>query len=199
MKAFNTVNHSILFDKPEHCGIRGLALKWIKSYFSNRLQYVEYNGYVSSRANTMCGVPQGSILGSLFLLLYINNIINTSAIFQLILFADDTNVFVSHKDKDCLTNILNAELNKLSIWFRANRLSLNLKKTKFIVFKPCQKRTNQTIQLLINSQKIDQVKETVFLGVIMDENLNWKSEISHVANRKRGRVQRILLQTAFSF
>ena len=71
-------------------------------------------------------------------------------------------VFVSHKDKDCLTNILNAELNKLTIWFRANRLSLNLKKTKFIVFKPCQKRTNQTIQLLINSQKIDQLKETVF-------------------------------------
>ena len=75
-----------------------------------------------------------------------------------------------------------------------------MKKTKFIVSKPCQKRTNQTIQILIiNSQKIDQVKETVFLGVIMDENLCWKSEISHVANRKRGRVQRILLQTAFSF
>ena len=157
-KAFDTVNHSILFDKLEHYGIRGLALKWIKSYFSNRLQFVEYNGYVSSRANIMCGVPQGSILGPLFFLLYINDIINTSTILQLILFADDTNVFVSHKDKDCLTNILNAELNKLSLWFRANRLSLNLKeKNKFIVFKPCQKRTNQTIQLLINSQKIDQV------------------------------------------
>ena len=90
---------------------------------------------------------------------------------------------MSHKDNDCLTNILNAELNKLSLWFRGNRLSLNLKKkqNKFIVFKPCQKRTNQTIQLLINSQKIDQVTETVFLGVIIDENLNWKSEISHVA------------------
>ena len=95
-----------------------------------------------------------------------------------------SNVFVSHKDKDCLANILNAELNKLSLWFRSNRLSLNLKKkNKLIVFKPCQKRTNQTIQLLINSPKIDQVKETVFLGVIMDENLNWKSEISHVANK----------------
>ena len=100
----------------------------IKSYFSNRLQFVEYNGYVSYRANIMCGVPQGSILGPLFFLLYINDIINTSTILQLTLFADDTNVFVSHKDKDCLTNILNAELNKLSIWFRANRLSLNLKK-----------------------------------------------------------------------
>ena len=64
--AFHTVNHSILFDKLEHYGIRGLALQWIKSYFSNRLQFVEYNGYVSSRANIMCGIPQGSILGPLF-------------------------------------------------------------------------------------------------------------------------------------
>ena len=145
----------------------------------------------------MCRVPQGSILGLFFILLYINDIINMSTRLPLILFADDTNVFVSHKDKDCPTNLLNAALNKLSICFRANRHSLNLKKTKFIVFKPCQKCTNQTIQLLINSHKIDQVKETVFLGVIMDENLNWKSEISHVANR--GRVQHIHLQTVFSF
>ena len=119
-KAFDTVNHSILFDKLEHYGIRGLVLKWIKSYFFNRLQFVEYNGYLSSCADIMCGVPQGSILVPLFFLLYINDIINTSTILQLMLFADDTNVFVSHKDKDCLTNILNAELNKLSLWFRAN-------------------------------------------------------------------------------
>ena len=82
---------------------------------------MDTNGYVSYRANIMCGVPQGSILGPLFFLLYINDIINTSIILQLILFTDDTNVFVCHTDKDCLTNILNAELNKLSIWFRANR------------------------------------------------------------------------------
>ena len=108
----------------------------------------------------------------MFFLVYIDDIINASTILQLILFADDTNVFLSHKDKDYLTDILNAELNKLSIWFRVNRLSLNLKKTKLIVFKPCQKRTNQNIQLFIDGQNIDQVKETVFLGVFMDENLN---------------------------
>ena len=116
-------------------------------------------------------------------LLYINDINNISKILQLILFADDTNVFLSHKDADCLANILNTELNKLSIWFRAYKLSLNLKKTKFMLFKPSQKRLSQSIQLLINDYKLDQVKETISLGVILDENLNWMSEISHVANK----------------
>ena len=71
----------------------------------------------------------------------------------------------------------------MSIWLRANKLSLNLEKTKFMVFKPSQKRTSHDIQLLMNNYKLDQVKETVFLGVILDENLNWKSEISHAANK----------------
>ena len=104
-KAFDTVDHSILFDKLEYYGIRGLALKWIKSYFSNRLQFVEYDGHVSSRTNISCGAPQGSILGRLFLLLYINDINNASKILQLILFAYDTNVFLSHKNAECLANI----------------------------------------------------------------------------------------------
>ena len=108
---------------------------------------------------------------------------NASKILQLIIFADDTNAFLSNKDADCLANILNTELNKLSIWLRANKLSLNLEKIKFMVFKPSQKRTSHDIQLLINNYKLDQVKETVFLRVILDENFNWKSEISHVANK----------------
>ena len=124
------------------------------SYFSNRLQFVEYNGHVSSRTNISCGVPQGSILGPLFFLLYINDINNASKILQLIFFADDTNVFLSHKDADCLANILNTELNKLSIWFRANKLSLNLKKTKFMVFKPSQKRKSHDIQLLREAARV---------------------------------------------
>ena len=110
-------------------------------------------------------------LGPLFFLVYINDINNVFKILQLILFADDTKIFLSHEDADCLANILNTELNKLSIWFRANKLSLNLKKTKFMVFKPSQKRKSHDIQLFINDYKLDQVKETIFLGVILDENL----------------------------
>ena len=100
----------------------------LEYWYIERGLFVEYNGHFSSRTNISCGVPQGSILGPLFFLLYINDINNASKILQLILFADDTNVFLSHKDADCLANILNTELNKLSIWFRANKLSLNLKK-----------------------------------------------------------------------
>ena len=182
-KAFDTVDHAILFDKLEYYGIRGLALDWIKNYFSNRTQYVEFNGKSSVRSKISCGVPQGSILGPLFFLIYINDINNVSAALNLILFADDTSVFMSHKDLDYLAHTLNLELNKLSIWFKANKLSLNLKKTKYIVFRPSQRRINCNIVISIDDQHIDRAKETVFLGVILDENLNWKSQISHIATK----------------
>ena len=90
---------------------------------------------------------------------------------------------MSHKDLDYLAHTLNLELNKLSIWFKANKLSLNLKKTKYIVFRPSQRRINCNIVISIDDQHIDRAKETVFLGVIFDENLNWKSQISHIATK----------------
>ena len=145
-KAMDAVNHVILFDKLKHYGIRGLALDWIRSYFSNRKQYVEYNGHRSLRNEISCGVPQGSILGPLFFLLYINDINNASNLLNLILFADDTNVFMSHRDPNYLSVMLNSEMDKLSIWFKANKLSLNLKRlnlwslnqdksVQFVIFK----------------------------------------------------------------
>ena len=99
---------------------------------SNRLQFVEFNGHSSSPQTICCGVPQGSILGPLFFLLYINDLSNVSTVVELILFADDTNLFMSHKDPVYLATSLNSELNKLSAWFKANKLSLNLKKTNFM-------------------------------------------------------------------
>ena len=109
-KAFDTVNHSILFGKLEHYGIRGLALEWVESYLCNSLQYVEFNGISSSYKEILCGVPQGSVLGPLFFLIYINDICHLSNLYDLVLFADDTNLFFSHND----THIINSEMLGLS-------------------------------------------------------------------------------------
>ena len=112
-KAFDTVNLVILFDKLEHYGIRGLALEWVKSYFSERKQFVEFNNVRSSQQGISCGVPQGSILGPLFFILYVNDL-NNASMLDAILFAYDTNLFISHNDPFYLINTLNRELNKFS-------------------------------------------------------------------------------------
>ena len=182
-KAFDTLDYNILFDKLDHYGICRLALDWMKSYFSNRTQFVQFNDYCSCPNKIQCGVPQGSILGPLLFLIYTNDIIHVSSILELILFEDDTNLFISNKDPIQLTNILNIEIRKLSDWFKSNKLSLNLEKTKFIVFKPRQKKYNYTFQIIINNEYIEQVKETVFLGVVLDEELSWKSHIPYVAHK----------------
>ena len=124
-KAFVTVNYRILLDKLEHSGIRGQALEWIKYYLYNRHQYVEFNGISSSFLEISCGVLQGSVLGPLFFLIYINDLCQISNIYDLILFADDTNLFFSHFDSTTLMNLVNSEMLKLSDWFKANKLSLN--------------------------------------------------------------------------
>ena len=115
-----------------------------------------------------------------FIILYINDLNNASKL-DSILFADDTNLFISHTDPDFLINTLNCELDKLSNWFSANRLSLNLTKTNFMEFKPRQKKHSSNFSVVINERTIAQVNETVFLGVVLDENLTWKSHISSLA------------------
>ena len=93
-----TLNHNILFDKLEHYGVRGVALQWFKSYLHNRSQYVVYNGLQSAKLRIKCGVPQGYILGPILFLLYINDITNVSRLLQLLLFADDSNIFLERRD-----------------------------------------------------------------------------------------------------
>ena len=108
-KAFDTVDHNILLDKLEHYGIRGVALDWVRSYLSNRLQFVQFNGHSSSPQTICCGVPQGSILGPFFLL-YINDLSNVSTVVELILFADDTNLFMSTWQPHLIPNLINYPL-----------------------------------------------------------------------------------------
>lgn len=177
-KAFDTVDHAILIDKLQHYGIRGIALKWIKSYINNRTQFVSYNGHYSSHGNITCGVPQGSILGPLLFLLYINDLAHVSKKLFILLFADDTNAFLSDTDISSLESTINIELHKLSIWLNCNKLSLNIDKTHFMLF--CTRKPTREIHISLNNHCIAEARTTKFLGVIIDNKLSWKDHIAYI-------------------
>ena len=133
-KAFDTVDHSILVTKLDHYGIRGVAKQWLSSYLENRKQYVCFNGTDSGFLPITCGVPQGSILGPTLFLLYVNDLCNVSTRLTSILFADDTSCFIEGTDLADMCVQLSSEMNKLSTWFKTNRLSLNVSKTNCMIF-----------------------------------------------------------------
>ena len=135
-KAFDTLDHTILLSKLAHYGVLGIALQWFSSYLTMRRQFTHYNLVNSDVLYLKCGVPQGSILGPLLFLIYINDICDVSnAALNYTLFADDTSVFMSHREIDVLERAINSELPKLALWFRSNLLSLNVLKNNFIHFK----------------------------------------------------------------
>ena len=134
-KSFDIVDHAILIKKLKHYGIKGNNLRWFESYLESRKQYVTYETtQFTTFENMTCGVPQGSILGSLLFLLYINDLPNVSNILDPIMFADDTNLFYSHHHIKELFTTVNKELQKHGDWLTSNKLSLNIKKTKYTLF-----------------------------------------------------------------
>ena len=181
-KAFDTVNHKVLLTKLEHYGIRGALLKWFQSYLTDRKQYVFYNGVASEMEVITCGVPQGSVLGPLLFLLYVNDLPNISDKLKFFLFADDTNIYYDSDDLINLEKTVNNELKKLSQWLNVNRLALNVSKTNFVIFR-AKKPIYHNVTLILNRKAIEQKDHVKYLGVFMDEHLNWKYQISNVAKK----------------
>ena len=185
-KAFDTVNHAILLKKLEFYGFRGIALQWFESYLSGREQYVDYQGVSSSKNLLTCGVPQGSILGPLLFLLYINDLSNVSSILFSMLFADDSNMFLCGKDVNELIRSLNTEIDKILAWLQINKLTLNIKKTHFMLFRKSRVKVSITENVYIRNEIISMVEETKFLGVYIDSFLTWRRHIKYI----RGKISR---------
>ena len=177
------MDHYILLQKLKHLGLDNQALGWFSSYLEPRLQFVAYKGVNSPPLVTKCGVPQGSILGPLLFLIYINDLANVSDLLSKILFADDTSLFYSHSDPKTLMKVVNEELEKIAKWFKINKLSLNIKKTNFILFGQNHKKNPINITVLIDNVSITKVKSTRFLGVLIDENISWKPHISLITSK----------------
>ena len=182
-KAFDTVNHKILLEKLKFYGIKGLANKWLNSYLSNRTQSVTLNGTVSNSLPVSCGVPQGSILGPLLFLIYINDMHSAFKDCKVHHFADDTNLLFSHKDPEIIRKTMNKELKLLFDWLCANRLSLNVAKTEFIIFRPPNRGLKNRITLELNKTKIHESTKIKYLGLILDRKLAWNHHISELSKK----------------
>jgi len=150
------LNHKLLFRKLECYGFQGIALQWFKDYLHNRKQYIVFHNHCSSLKDITCGVPQGSILGPLLFILYINDIVQCLKLLKFILFADDTSIFFSSRSIKELQIVINEELDKLRNWFRLNKLLLNANKTKFILFGVKSKLCNYlNFSLKIDGKEIE--------------------------------------------
>lgn len=180
-KAFDTINHSLVLQKCERYGIRGIAQLWLRSYLNNRFQYVSIDDVESHLKHETCGVPQGSVLGPKLFILYMNNICTVSDTLKYVMFAEDTNLFCSGGNIKELLKTVEIELMKLNKWFSLNKLSLNESKTKFMLFGG--KRTNTEVKLNLNNVEIERVYETKFLGVIIDDKVCWKPHIKYVKQK----------------
>ncbi len=182
-KAFDTVNHNILLSKLNHYGIRGTALQLIQSYLTDREQCVQLNNVTSDFDTIKHGVPQGSILGPLLFLLYINDIAESSPLLKFYLFADDTTIFLSDSDIKRLELTLNNELKNVSNWLTANKLSLNVGKSNVLLFRQSGRHSPPPINITINGLPVDEKEHAKYLGIILDNKLSFTKHIEHVKSR----------------
>ena len=188
-KAFDTCDINILLKKLDHYGFRGTSNSWFENYLKGRKQFTSIRGVNSSLEEISCGVPQGSILGPILFILLINDLPNASKFFT-ILFADDTTLQFSSINLQHLYSLANVELAKIAEWFKANKLTLNASKTKYILFRKKKQSVNfESLKLFIDDKEIDRIgtgcknESFKFVGINLDEYLTWSYHIKAIKNK----------------
>ena len=176
-KAFDTVNHNILLTKLEHYGIKGNANYWLRSFLTDRKQYTSVTGKDSNSQEITHGVPQGSVLGPLLFIIFINDL-NLSVTSKVNHFADDTNLLLINKSLKKINSLINHDLALLIQWLRANKISLNTSKTEIIIFRPKHKIITKHLNFRISGEKINLATTVKYLAVILHEHLEWQGYIN---------------------
>ena len=184
-KAFDTVNYKILLSKLYNYGIRGSAHKLITSYLQNRQQRVKVNGQISEHCEVNTGVPQGTILGPLFFILYINYLLTSMPDDLIISFADDTVVFATEKTWSSVELKMNNYLSIIYKWLAINKLSLNVDKTVCMKFGSYVNSVPSNFDILINGCKLKRVKQCKYLGIVFDYRMTWEEHIKYLINKTK--------------
>ena len=188
-KAFDTIDHKILLNKLKNIGLSESAISWIRSYLTHRVTFVEIEGYKSSERDIKCGVPQGSILGPLLFLIYVNDM-SQAVSCDLLLYADDSCLTVTHKEVKYIEDTLNNNLSSLCDWLVDNKLSIHLGKTESILFGTINKLTKANhLNIKYGKQEIEQKQKVKYLGVTLDNNLTGKSMVESILSKINNKLR----------
>ena len=199
-KAFDTVDHKILLSKINHYGIKGIPYEWFKSYLTNRQQFTTVNNKQSELSSIEFGIPQGSILGPLLFLIYINDLSKAIIFSSVHHFADDTNILYASSLKDINKKIIH-HLSNLVQWLKANKILLNVSKTEIVTFKSHSKQITKHLNFHLSGQKIIPKNLTKYLGIIIDEHLTFKeymTQLRQKLNRTNGLLAKLRHQVSSS-
>jgi hypothetical protein len=203
-KAFDVCSHNILLKKLKNMGINGTVLDWFSSYLSGRKQQVDIDGVLSDSNDILISILQGSILGPILFLCYINDLHNVTDLLML-MFADDTFCMKSDNDINNLIDNVNREVNKMAVWFRANKLAVNVSKTKYMIFRTNNKKLTDNIPDLIydenepntqynpalvsrleryhDNHEKNECRAYKLLGIYLDEHLNFNYHVKYLCNK----------------